>query len=92
MRMTYTEIKMLTGMPILENDNYEMHVAEIPGVDIPCYAIVNKRYGVVEMHTSVLANAKKLCEMLDRWEKEPPSEGDVIGLPDLGPGYENGPN
>lgn len=71
---------------ITENDNYELWVAKLPEVPLNCYAAINKRYKVVEMSTSVLANAFKMVGMLDGWASSPTGEEEVLGeLPDLVP-------
>lgn len=75
----------LIGKEIDSNENYTLNVCDLPGVDDTCYGVVNRKYGVVEMSTSVLANARKFLEMLDRWEKEPPNEEVTRDLPDFGP-------
>lgn len=79
--------EMKIGTLISENENYTLNVCDLPGVDLTCYGVVNRKYGVVEMSTSVLANARKFLEMLDRWEREPPDEEVTRELPDFGPGY-----
>lgn len=79
------EAKVQIGTQIAENDNYMLCVCELAGVDLPCYGLINKRWGVVEMSTSVLANARKFLEMLDKWEKTPPDDETAAGLPDFGP-------
>ena len=77
------EVKI--GPEIADNDNYRLCVCDgVPGVGMPCYGVINKKWGVIEMSTSVLANARKFFEMLDKWEKEPPEDG-LPGLPDFGP-------
>lgn len=78
------EKKVELGPQIDENDNYSLNVCDLAGVDLPCYGVINKKWGVVEMSTSVLANARKFLEMLDKWEKTPPEEG-ASSLPDFGP-------
>lgn len=77
------EVKVIAEID--QNDNYTLNVCAIPGVDLLCYGIINKKWGVVEMSTSVLANARKFLDMLDKWEKDPPDEGVTAGLPDFGP-------
>lgn len=82
--MGYTEIKIVKVID--ENEHYDLTVAELPGVDLPCYALVNRGTGVVEMSTSVLPNAKKFHKMLNSWTLDPPGEGEdgeAGGLPDL---------
>lgn len=72
------------GDPIDETGLYYLCVADLPGVDLPCYAVVSKVYGVVEMSTSVLANAKKFLEMLTEWAETPPgSKEELEELPDF---------
>lgn len=66
-----------------ENENYILGVVELKGVDLPCYGVINKRFGVCEMSTSMLANARKLHKMLNDWEIDPPKE-DESSLPDMG--------
>lgn len=75
------------GLEISSNENYTLNVCDLPDVALTCYGVINRKYGVVEMSTSVLANARKFLEMLDRWEREPPDEGVTRELPDFGPGY-----
>ena len=77
-------MEMKIGSLIAENDNYTLNVCELPDATIPVYGIVNKKYGVVEMSTSVLANAKKFLQMLNKWELEPPEEEDNA-MPDFSP-------
>lgn len=79
--------EMKIGTQIDSNENYTLNVCDLPGVDLTCYGVVNRKWGVVEMSTSVLANARKFLEMLDRWEREPPNEEVSRDLPDFGPGY-----
>lgn len=79
--------EMKIGDQIDSNENYTLNVCDLPGVDLTCYGVVNRKWGVVEMSTSVLANARKFLEMLDRWEREPPNEEVSRDLPDFGPGY-----
>lgn len=81
--MAYTEIKVLQH--VAENDHYDLNVAELPGVDLPCYGIFNKSTGVVEMSTSVLPNARKFHTMLNAWTLAPPDgeDGTSDSLPDL---------
>lgn len=76
------EIKI--GSTISENEHYTLAVCELPEVSLPCYGVVNKRYGVVEMSTSVLANARKFLGMLNKWEMEP-QEDIERDLPDFSP-------
>lgn len=69
-----------------ENDTYELWVADVPGVELICYAVINKKFDVAEMSTSILANARKFLIMLDEWEKNPNKDEDVVrDLPDFGP-------
>ena len=79
----------VVGPKIDENENYTLSVyTALPGVEmVPCYGVANKKYGVVEMSTSVLANARKFLEMLDRWEREPPNEEVIRDLPDITPDF-----
>lgn len=78
-------MELRIGDEIASNDNYTLNVCDLPGVELTCYGVVNRKYGVVEMSTSVLANARKFLEMLDRWEKSPPDEEVTRDLPDFGP-------
>lgn len=71
--MAYTEIRILQELE--GNENYTLVTAELPGVDLPCYGIVNRTTGIVEMSTSVLPNARKFFNMLNSWEISPPSDG-----------------
>lgn len=84
-----TDLKI--GELIDQNENYLLHVCEeLPGVDSGrCYGVIHKKYGVVEMSTSVLANARKFLTMLDKWERDPPDEEVTRDLPDFGPGGMN---
>jgi len=87
-QLTTTTKTPKLGEKIDENENYILYVCEeLPGVDSGrCYGVVHKKYSVVEMSTSVLANARKFLTMLDRWEREPPDEEVTRDLPDFGPG------
>jgi hypothetical protein len=66
-----------------DNAHYFLTTADLPGVDLRCYAIVSKKYGVVEMSTSVLANARKFLQMLAKWEEAPPDDDVDSDLPDM---------
>lgn len=68
---------------IAENDHYEVWIAKLPDSPVLSYAIVNKQYGVVEMSTTILSHAKKMCSSLNEWEngREPNPVAD--GLPDV---------
>lgn len=69
---------------VSETEHYALVVADVPGVDTTCYAIINRRYRVVEMSTSILANAKKFLEMLEQWISNPPGdETSPAALPDF---------
>lgn len=70
---------------ITENENYALWVAKLPDVALPVYAAQNKETEVIEMSTSVLANAKKMVDMLDLWLKNPLEEEVVGELPEIIP-------
>lgn len=62
------------------NELYTLNVVVLPEHG-RCYGVVNRQWGVIEMSTSVLPNAKKFMGMLDDWSRNPP-EGDEP-LPEL---------
>lgn len=66
-----------------ENEHYRLHVVRLPDMEVDVYGVVHKSWGVLEMSTSVLANARKFLTMLNEWELNP-GKGDVeAALPDL---------
>lgn len=74
------EIKTLIG----ENEHYELHIVRLPDMDLDSYGVLHKKWGVLEMSTSVLANARKFLSMLDEWERNPSSASSVEDmLPDM---------
>lgn len=67
-----TEVKLYET--VAETDNYALVVADVPGVDTTCYAIIHRKYRVIEMSTSILANAKRFLYMLETWVTAPPED------------------
>jgi hypothetical protein len=74
--------ELIKKKKISENENYELWVAKVPGVDVDCYAIINRDFGVVELSTSILANAHRLLDRLNNWILHP-GNADTDSLPDI---------
>lgn len=68
---------------ISENDKYELWVAKLPDSPVLSYAIVNKKYGVVEMSTTILSHAKKMHSSLNEWETGREPNVQIDALPEI---------
>lgn len=68
---------------ITENDNYELWVGKLPDSVTNTYVVMNKRYGVAEMSTTILSHAKKMTSSLNEWEagREPSTQ--IDSLPEI---------
>lgn len=70
--------------PIDENENYILGVVAAPdGAGYDGYGVVNKKWGVVEMWTTLLAQAKEHLNMLNKWELGTKDEEKDLSLPDM---------
>lgn len=70
---------------VIKNGNhFDLCVVKLPDVHGDVYGIVNKQYGVCELSTSIISNARSMFKRFEEWE-ETPDAADAV-MPDLEPG------
>jgi hypothetical protein len=52
---------------IYENANYAVHVVRLPDMFFDTYAIINKKYGVIEQIHPNLFNVTKIADQFNDW-------------------------